>query len=317
MSTLPIFPILDTPEDTLIRWKRELENYIWNQDNVGGYNTAVGLIDALAPAGMIEAAKLGKTIIDGGYLQTVLIKASQIYGDALTLGGAANANGTFVLKNGDGDTVGTIDKDGINMTADIRTGQRFILPMPIPANITEYSANRRGTVGLQFTNSPTIDSLHLPEGYIQVQDLINILGGGTVSMPRMDISCHILMLSGNNSVIQMLNTKEINFTSSDSDVVLKVNGIHNVLTDAIPVMCDRGVLSNGADFNDYTSNRIGTYALKGPTGVSNGPGIDWGTFVVTGSDIYGMQEAFQYDGAVRKRRFYDLGGPNWTAWVDY
>jgi hypothetical protein len=41
MGTIPRLPILDTPDDTFIRWKRELENIFEFLDNNGGYLTVL------------------------------------------------------------------------------------------------------------------------------------------------------------------------------------------------------------------------------------------------------------------------------------
>lgn len=60
--------------------------------------------------------KDGKLYVNATFIDTGFLSASIIKGDALTLGGNNNVNGTLIVKNASNATIGTWNADGINAT---------------------------------------------------------------------------------------------------------------------------------------------------------------------------------------------------------
>ena len=77
----------------------------------------------------------------------------------------------------------------------------------------------------------------------------------------------------------------------------------------------RGALPDTANFNDAEYKNMGVWRIGDAASHTNGPGFSWGTLICIGSSgSYGRQEAFRYDGGLRKVRYWSTS--SYTDWVN-
>lgn len=76
----------------------------------------------------VDISTPGMTTIDGSNITTGSLSADKIYGGTLTIGGNNNQNGTIIVKNSGGTSVGTISNNGIAFSSvDLKFGSKLYM----------------------------------------------------------------------------------------------------------------------------------------------------------------------------------------------
>ena len=135
----------------------------------------------------------GKVYLNAQYIQAGTISADFFKGVTLTLGGSNNANGSLLVKDANGNTIGTWTKDGINVSKGTIQG---------PNIVAGGSNNANGTITVKDANGNTIgtwtkDGLNMSSGTIS---------GGTINGAS-------VTLGGDNDTSGMLSVKNSSGTT--------------------------------------------------------------------------------------------------------